>query len=69
MTWAEKCHIVLEEILQQHPHDTPERRKAIRDAYPFGERKYWPYKVWCKVVSDMTKAKKIKTNDDQHVLI
>lgn len=25
-----------------------ERAKAIRDAYPFGERKFHPYKVWLK---------------------
>lgn len=24
--------------------------QALRDAYPFGERKYWPYKIWCKRV-------------------
>lgn len=25
-----------------------DRRRAIREAYPFGEREYWPYKAWCK---------------------
>lgn len=25
-----------------------ERKAAIRAAYPFGERSYWPYKAWCK---------------------
>lgn len=25
---------------------SPELRKALRAAYPFGERKHWPYKVW-----------------------
>ena len=25
-----------------------ERKRAIRAAYPFGEREYWPYKAWCK---------------------
>jgi hypothetical protein len=24
-----------------------EFRKALRDAYPFGERAHFPYKVWC----------------------
>lgn len=24
--------------------------KEIRDAYPFGERAYWPYKVWLRRV-------------------
>ena len=22
----------------------------LRDAYPFGERKYWPYKVWLDAI-------------------
>lgn len=26
--------------------DMKELRKALREAYPYGERKYWPYKVW-----------------------
>lgn len=25
-----------------------DRKDAIRDAYPFGPRKYWPYRAWCK---------------------
>ena len=25
-------------------------RRALRDAYPAGERRYWPYKVWCDEV-------------------
>lgn len=25
--------------------------KALRDAYPFGERKHWPYKVWLEEVN------------------
>ncbi len=25
-------------------------RRALHDAYPFGQRHYWPYKVWCDEV-------------------
>jgi hypothetical protein len=25
-----------------------DRKAAIKAAYPFGERAYWPYKAWCK---------------------
>lgn len=25
-----------------------ERKKAIQAAYPYGERRYWPYKMWLK---------------------
>lgn len=30
------------------PPDTSEKtiRRLLRDAYPFGERSYWPYKAW-----------------------
>jgi DNA-binding NarL/FixJ family response regulator len=31
-------------------------RKALRDAYPFGERKYSPYKIWCDEVNRQTKG-------------
>lgn len=27
-------------------------RAAVREAYPFGERAYHPYKVWCQAVKD-----------------
>ncbi len=30
--------------------DILELRRKLRDAYPWGERKYWPYKVWCEEV-------------------
>lgn len=25
-------------------------KRELRDAYPFGERKYWPYKIWLEEV-------------------
>jgi hypothetical protein len=28
-----------------------ELRKRLSAAYPFGERKYWPYKVWLSEVN------------------
>jgi len=27
-----------------------EKRKILRDAYPFGERRNHPYKIWCDCV-------------------
>jgi len=32
------------------PADLPveERKKAVSAAYPYGERRYWPYKMWLK---------------------
>ena len=33
--------------------DTKALRKALKEAYPFGERKYHPYKIWCSEVQHM----------------
>ena len=33
-------------------------RKALREAYPFGEREYWPYKVWCDEIRSQLGLKK-----------
>lgn len=35
--------------------DIKELKRRLRDAYPFSERKYWPYKVWCSEVRRQTK--------------
>lgn len=29
-----------------------EKRKAVRNAYPFGTREHHPYKMWCKEVQE-----------------
>lgn len=40
-------------------------RKALRDAYPYGERKYHPYKIWCDEIHRQlgTKSKDTKSLD------
>ena len=47
MSWREKAAPIITRVLEETKESTPkERRKALAIAYPFGERKYWPYKVW-----------------------
>lgn len=50
MTRAEYAWHVIALVHARLPEDMPfkERKKAIDDAYPFGEREYWPYRAWCK---------------------
>jgi hypothetical protein len=46
-------------------------RKALRDAYPFGERAWWPYKVWCDEVRRQRgkrKKKRAAKNDQDNQL-
>ncbi len=45
MTWREQYRPIIAAILREYPTDTPERRKALRDAYPAGERAHYPYKA------------------------
>ena len=48
-TWRERAARVIAETLAALPKDADERtcKKALRDAYPFGERESYPYTVWC----------------------
>jgi hypothetical protein len=39
-------------------------RAALRHAYPCGERKYWPYKVWCDEIRSQLGLKKHRTKTD-----
>ncbi len=52
MSWLAESHRVIGEALKDLPKDAPldEVRKILRDAYPFGERKCWPYRQWLRAV-------------------
>lgn len=46
-TWRQIAAPIIAEVLRQTKGwDEPDIRRALREAYPFGMRKYWPYKVW-----------------------
>lgn len=46
-TWRERCATVIASVIYDHRGESvDEIRKALRKAYPFGERANWPYKVW-----------------------
>lgn len=49
-SWYDKARAVIGEVHVTLPKDASlsERKKALRDAYPFGPREYHPYKMWCK---------------------
>lgn len=50
--WREHARPIITQIIQDHPDKTDkEVRKLISDAYPFGERAYHPYKIWCSEVA------------------
>lgn len=48
--WHDRCWQVIGEVHASLPADATlaQRKRALHDAYPFGERRYFPYKAWCK---------------------
>ena len=50
MSWAQRADHVLEELFRETAPAMP-TNKQIREAYPFGERQYHPYKVWLRRVA------------------
>jgi hypothetical protein len=53
MSWRDRARPIIARVLQEYA-GASERdiRKALREAYPFGPREHWPYKVWCDEVAE-----------------
>lgn len=49
-TWQEQARLCIEAAGAEIPADaTPaQRKRAIQQAYPWGERSGWPYKAWLR---------------------
>lgn len=49
--WRKQAAPIIAGVLEATAGQTErEIRKALTAAYPFGERRYWPYKVWLSEV-------------------
>lgn len=58
-TWRERARPIIQQILQDTAgKEEKEITKALYDAYPFGERKYHPYKIWLDEIRVQRKLKK-----------
>jgi hypothetical protein len=67
-TWRESCRPLIAEVLKQNEgRSLKDKRKALKLAYPWGERAMHPYKIWCDEVKVQLGLKKKKvrgeTND------
>jgi hypothetical protein len=59
-TWRKYSIEHLEKILIEYatfPEPKPTLKYFIRDNYPFGQRKYTPYKIWLEEVKIVLKFK------------
>ena len=50
--WRLNARLVINRTLNELPPDTPDKavRRAVSDAYPWGERSGWPYTCWLREV-------------------
>lgn len=51
-TWRHIARPIISQVIAANKcNNEKEIRKALREAYPFGKRKYHPYKIWCDEIN------------------
>lgn len=61
MSWdVISCRTIERVIRENQGADLKTLRKRISEAYPFGQRKYWPYKCWCREVKKALKDREFR---------
>jgi hypothetical protein len=61
-TWRDKARPIIARVLAETKGQSDDViRKALREAYPFGEREYHPYKVWLDEIALQT-GRKVKVD-------
>lgn len=64
-TWRERAAPIIANELALHKNSSEqELRRALREAYPFGERAMWPYKVWLDEIRRQRGLKAKKRDKD-----
>lgn len=62
MSWRDQCKGVIADVLARtRGQDERSIRKALREAYPFGPRVHWPYKVWIDEIRRQRGRKKSRS--------
>lgn len=64
--WRLRARQVIRRTLDALPADADEqtRRRALRDAYPFGQREHHPYKCWLAEVRVALQSGPVRTDPD-----
>ncbi|MFO1046018.1 MAG: hypothetical protein U0941_29930 [Planctomycetaceae bacterium] len=68
-TWRDVARPIIAETIERiGRNDQRKLRAALRDAYPFGQRRWFPYKVWCDEVRAQLGIKQKKKLAEQRRL-
>lgn len=66
-TWRHIAAPIIAQVLDDTMGQSePDIKQALYDAYPFGERKYFPYKVW---LDEIKRQRKTQRRGQQEVSI
>lgn len=58
-SWRDIARPIIYKVLQDNAGKDPkEVKKALHDAYPFGQRAMHPYKIWLDAIKVQTKKKR-----------
>lgn len=64
-TWRDSARPIIAEVIKNNPDaDAKKLRMLISEAYPFGERRMHPYKIWCDEVKVQLGLKKKKVRGE-----
>lgn len=44
-SWRDIARPIIAKVILEH-HGKPTLKQVLYDAYPFGERQHFPYKIW-----------------------
>lgn len=59
--WRQTASRIIREVMKNNPDaDRKKLKRLISEAYPFGERRMHPYKIWCDEVKVQLGTKKRK---------
>lgn len=72
-TWRDIARPIIQNVLTENAGKSErEIKKALKEAYPFGQRCYHPYKIWLdeiKVQTGKIRKKNIQPPTNQLVII
>jgi len=61
--WRDHAKPIISEVIERvGTEDMKLLRKKLREVYPFGQRKYHPYKIWCDEIKVQLGTKKRKVS-------
>lgn len=68
MTWRDRARPIIDGVLRAtRGQSESEIKAALMAAYPFGPRRYHPYRIWCDEVRVQRGRKRPPTHRPEHV--